>query len=146
MNGATAVDDVLALAVRADDAATVDLDFSPLPDEPELNCIPEEAAQFLKNIGVGGGGADAAVTLQEVGEDFVRVHGHVAEDIVKDIGLGRVFERVAAAQPSRGGKEPIREHLKKRRRRQETADRSGTPAGARAETRGDGGEVGQAIA
>src|ERR1700739_1597593 len=62
---ASALDDVLALAVRANHAAAVNLDLASLANQAELNRIPEEPAQLLKNVGIGGSGADAAVALQE---------------------------------------------------------------------------------
>ena len=41
--------DVAALTVGTDQPAAVDLDLAALADEPELNSIPEEAAQLFEN-------------------------------------------------------------------------------------------------
>jgi len=79
-----ALDYVGALAVRGDQAAAVDLYGAVLADDAELHGEPEEAAHALEVFGVGEAGADLAVVLQEIGEDGVRVHGDVAEDVVED--------------------------------------------------------------
>jgi hypothetical protein len=73
------------------------------------------------------------------------VHGHVAEDVVKDVGFGGVFERVAAAQPGGGGKAARGQHLKEGGRGHEAADGGGIPAGAALQLGGDGGQVGQPV-
>src|SRR5580698_4722301 len=110
------LDDIHALAVRTDQAAAVDLDFVILANQAELHGIPEQATKLLQYRGIVDGCANAAVTLEEIGKDFMRVHRDVAEDVVEDVGLGRVFERLAAAQPGRGGKATSGKHLKECRR------------------------------
>ena len=44
-----AVDHILALAVRADEAAAVDLDLAALANDAELDRVPEEAAELFKH-------------------------------------------------------------------------------------------------
>ena len=90
-------------------------------------------------------GADLAVLLEEIGKDGMGVHGDVSEDVVEDVGLGRVFERVAAAQPGGGGKLTRGEHLEEGVGRQKAADRRGVPAGAWAEALVDLGEIGDGV-
>src|SRR5271157_1760672 len=112
MNGAVAAHYVHALAVGTDEAAAVDLDFVILADDAELHGVPEKASEFFDCGGVIFCGADAAVVLKKAGKDLVRVHGHVAKDIVKDVGLGSVLERFSAAQPGGGREGAHRKHLK----------------------------------
>src|SRR5579863_3901878 len=139
-------DNVQALAVRTDESAAVDLDFVVLADQAELHGVPEEAAELFEYRFIFDGGTDAAVTLEKVGKDFVCVHGYVAEDVMEDVRLRRVFERLAAAQPGCGGKASGCKHLKESRRRQEAAHRRGIPAGARLQPCAYRGEPGKAVA
>ena len=63
-----ALDDVHAFAVRADEAAAVDLDFVVLADKAELDRVPEQAAEFLQHFLIVDGRADAAVVLEEIAQ------------------------------------------------------------------------------
>src|SRR5665213_1840568 len=78
-DGAMARDDIPAFAVGADKSTPIHLDFILLPDHSELNRIPEEAAKFLQNRGIGGGCADASIVLQKIGKHQMRVHRHMAK-------------------------------------------------------------------
>src|SRR5215469_10536050 len=137
MHGAAALDYVQAFPVRADQPASVELDFVALADQPELDGVPEEPAQAFQNLLIFDGCTDTAVALEEIREDFMRVHGDVAEDVVEDVGFGGVFERFAAANPGGGRKAAGCEHLKKRGCGQEPAHRSRVPAGSRLQARAD---------
>ena len=134
-----------ALAVRGDEATTVDLDLTILADEAELDGEPEEASHALEFIGIGESGADLAVALEEVSKDGMCVHGDVAEDVVEDIGLWSVFHCVSRAEPGGGWKHARGEHLEEGVGREEAADWSGLPAGAWLEAGADFSEVGKAI-
>src|ERR1700733_9538395 len=120
---ATARQDTSALAVRGDQSAAVDLDFSVLSDEAELDGEPEETAHALQLFLIGEAGADLAVALEKASEDRVRVHGDVAEDVVEDVGLRGVLHGIARAEPGGGGKHPISEHLEEGVGREKAADR-----------------------
>src|ERR1035438_1676749 len=137
--------DVATLAMGTDEAASIDLDFTAFSNQPEFHRIPEKAAEFFQNAGVLDACAHAAIVLQKIRKHGVCVHGHMAEDIVKDIGFRRVFERFPVPQPCRCWKQPRRQHLKKRRRRQESTYWSGGPARSRCEARTDGGKIRQAV-
>src|SRR6266702_6886448 len=69
----------------------------------------------------------------------------MSEHIVKDVGFGRVFKRIAAPLPRRGWKESCGEHLKKRGSGKKAADWRRTPTGARRKAGADRGEVGKPI-
>src|SRR5271154_6523461 len=99
-----AFEDVGAFAIGADEAAAVDFDAAVLADEAELDGVPEEASDALQSGFVVYRRAQLPVVRQEIGENRVGVHGNVAEDVVEDVRLRRVFEGVAAAQPGGGGK------------------------------------------
>ena len=73
------------------------------------------------------------------------VHGDVSEDVVENVGLRGVFERIAAAEVGGGGKFAGGEHLEECVGRKESADRGGVPAGARAQALVDLGEVGDDV-
>src|SRR5579863_5023071 len=60
----------------------------------------------------------------------MRVHRNVPEDIVKNVRLGNVFERIVAAQPGSGRKLASREHLKKSFARKKTAHWRCAPPGS----------------
>src|SRR5215469_15666558 len=142
---AAAGDHVGAFAVRADHAAAVDLDLSVFADQPEFDGIPEKAAEPLQRVFVLDLRTEASVVLQEIGENGMRVHRHVPEDIVENIRLGRVFERIAAAKPGRSGKHARVEHLEKRVAWQKPAHGRGAPSSPRFQARGDGFKVWEAI-
>ena len=137
--------------MRGDQSAAVELDLAVLTDDAELDGEPEEASHALQLVlrraagAIGKAGADLAVVLQEVGEDRMGVHGHVPEDVMEDVGLGGVFERVAAAQPGGSGKLARGEHLEEGVGRQEAADGRGVPAGAWTEALVDLGEIGDGV-
>src|ERR1019366_8680955 len=125
---AAAVQYVRAFTVGTDQPAAVHLDAAILSNESELHGVPEYAPEPFQNRIVINARADLTIMCEEVSEDGMRVHGHMAEHIVKDIWLRRVFKRVAAAQPCGGGKTARRQHLEESRSRHEAADRSRIPA------------------
>src|ERR1700680_5047149 len=79
--------------------------------------------------------------LQKIGEHAMGVHGHMPENVVKNVGLGNVFKRIAAAQPCRSWKFSRREHFKEGLGGQEAANRCGAPSGSRSEYRAYRGEI-----
>ena len=50
-----------------------------------------------------------AEALEETGEDRMRMERDVPEDVMEDVGLGDVIERVAGADRHRGGEAAARE-------------------------------------
>ena len=111
---ATFVEHVGALAVGADQSTAVHLYLAVLSNESELHGIPEDAPDPFQNRLIGNARADLAVVGKKIGKYRVRVHGYMAEDIVKDVGFGRVFERVAATQPGGGGEAACGQHFERR--------------------------------
>ena len=117
--------------MRGDQPRAVELDLSVLADHPKFHREPEEPGHAVQVLLAGETGADLPIALQKVGKDRMRVHGHVAEDIVEDVRLRRVFERLAGAQRGGGGKAPRCDHFKESRAGQVARDRGCVPAGAR---------------
>src|SRR5271163_4703943 len=117
--------------MRGDQPAPIKLDSARLADYAKLYGEPEQPPHPLQRVFVAKPGADLAVLLEKVSENRMSMHGHVAEDVVEDVGLGGVFERLAAAQPGGGRKTPRRQHLKKSIGRQKSADRCRVPTGLR---------------
>jgi hypothetical protein len=142
---AAAVEDSSAFAVGGDEAAAVDLDLAVLADEAELDGEPEETAHALEGFGAGEAGADFAVGFEEVGKDGMGVHGDVAEDVVKDVGLRGVLHGFPGAEPGGGGEHAGGEHLEEGGGGEEAADGGGLPAGAGLKESADGGEVGELV-
>src|SRR6266436_6458795 len=66
--------------------------------------------------------------LQEICKYRMRMHRHVSEDIMKNVRLGNIGQRIAASQPGRCWKHARFEHFKKRVAGKESADCRGTPA------------------
>src|SRR5580704_12422869 len=62
---ATFFDHVGALAVRTDDAAAVNFYSSTLPNQPEFNGVPKQAAQPFQDVRVFCLCANAAIVLKE---------------------------------------------------------------------------------
>lgn len=104
------------LAEAGEQARAVDADFIHLPHQAEFNGEPEEAGQgaddaleaqeALVLIGdgldvLGGLAGELAEAYEHIGEGFVRVHRHVAGDVMEDIGLGEVVQRGAVADGDR---------------------------------------------
>src|SRR5713226_2106879 len=129
----------------ADDAAAVNLNLSILANQPKLNRVPKQPAQPFQGVGVLYFRAHAAIVLKEVCKYRVRVHGDVPKDVMENVRLRNVSERIAAAKPG-GRREHARgEHLKKSFRREKPAHRRGAPAGPGSYPVGDRGKIGQPV-
>src|SRR3974390_984062 len=96
-----AVDHVHALAVAADEPAAVHLHFGSFADQPELDRVPEQTPELLQHFRIFNRRTDATVVLQKIREHPMSMHWHMPEDIVKNVGLWRVLDRLSAAEPSR---------------------------------------------
>ena len=131
MNGAVAAHDVSAFTVRADKAAPIDFDLVSFANQAEFNGIPKKPPKLLKHVRVLNRRADATIAFEEIRKHTVRMHRYMPKHVVKDVRLGRVLERLAAAQPRCGRKSTSRKHFKECRCRQESTDRSGVPSGSR---------------
>ena len=142
---ATSIEHVRTFAVGTDKPAAVDLHAALLADEAEFDRIPEDAADEFENGLVANTRAELPIVRQKIREDRVGMHGHMAEDIVKDIRLRGVFERVAPAQPCGGGKAARGQHFKKGRAGHEAADRRCIPAGARFKALRDRSQAGHPV-
>ena len=81
----------------------------------------------------GGLAGEFAEANQAIRERLVGVHGHVAGDVVEDVGLGQVVEPGAIANGDGRGECPLPEAIEKDIRRHVTADRLGVEAGERGE-------------
>src|SRR5579863_2204061 len=73
------------------------------------------------------------------------MHGHVPENVMKNVGFWDVFERIAAAQPRRGRKLSRREHFKEGLSGKEAANRCSAPSGPRSKYRADRREIGKQV-
>src|SRR4051812_27404507 len=146
VDGTMPFNHIQTLAVGTDESAAVDLNAVVLTNEAELDRVPEQPPEFLQEVLISDRCAHPPVMLEEVRKYTVRVHGHVAKDVVKDVGLGRVFERFPVAQPRGGGKAAGGKHLKKSGSRQKSADGCGIPASTGLQARAHGLQVRQAIA
>ena len=91
-----------------DQSAAVGFGFAILEGQSELDGEPEEPCECL-GVLFAGIGCSLAEALQEVRKDRMRMQGHVAEDIVEDVGFGNVVERFGGANRDGGGKAPFRE-------------------------------------
>jgi len=84
--------------MRRDQARSVELDFAVLADHAELHREPEEPSHAVQIFLAGEAGADLPVALQGSRRIQVCVHRHMTEDIMKDVRLRCVLERLAGAQ------------------------------------------------
>ncbi len=131
------VDGVGDLAIAGQQAAAVRLQVVAIllaAHQAELDAEPEEArhrldvagepAQLLVLVADGAGllrchGGRLAEPDQRAGKGRVGVHGDVAGDVVKDVGLGQVLQRLAVAHGDGGGElapaqtieEDVRRHV-----------------------------------
>src|ERR1700676_1496317 len=83
--------------------------------------------------------------FQEICKYRVCMHRDVSEDIMENVGLGDVSQRVAASQPSRGRKHSRLEHFKKRISRKKSAYGCGAPASPGLQPPGYLAKIGQTI-
>src|SRR5277367_871458 len=118
--------------MRRNQPAAVKLDRPLLPDHSKLNREPEESPHAFKLVLVmHQPSAYTPVLLQKIGKHRMRMHRHMPKDVMKNVRLRRVFQRLALAKPGRRWKLPRRQHLKKSIRRQKPAHRRRIPAGTR---------------
>src|SRR5277367_261736 len=117
--------------MRRNQPAAVKLDRPLLPDHSKLNREPEESPHAFKLVLVmHQPSAYTPVLLQKIGKHRMRMHRHMPKDVMKNVRLRRVFQRLALAKPGRRWKLPRRQHLKKSIRRQKPAHRRRIPARA----------------
>jgi hypothetical protein len=116
-----------------------------LPDYAKFDRKPEQPAHPLQGDFVGQRRTDSPVMLQKIGKDRMGMHGYVTKDIMEDIGLGNVSERLPATQPRGGRKLPGRQHGKECVRRKEATHRSSPPATSRPKPLIHIGQVGDEI-
>jgi hypothetical protein len=67
-------------------------------------------------------------SLEEIGEDRMCVQRHVPEDVVENIGLGDVVERMARPDRHRGREATPRQRLEEQLRLEEALHRDSAPA------------------
>src|SRR5262249_44173423 len=111
-------DGVLDLSIRAEQSASVYLEIPERAHESEFDGEPEEARHRANDAGqrfyafllVTDAGYDLrgrmgalAEADQRIGEMPVRVHRHMAGDVVKDIGFRQIIQLVGAANCDGGG-------------------------------------------
>src|SRR3981081_2580223 len=96
---ASSLNNVCAFPVRANNSAAVHLNLSVLANQPKLNRVPKQPAQALQNVRSLFFCAHAAIVLQEVCKSRMRMHRDVAENVMKNVRLRNVFQRIAATQP-----------------------------------------------
>jgi len=134
-------DEGAALAIRTegigaigdgrDEPAAVDANFAALADEAELDGEPEEAGEGAA-VGLSlRAHGDLAEALEEVSEDGVGVHGDVSEDVMEDVGFGKILELFHIANDGGGGKAAVGEALEKKMSVKEAVDGDGGPSGER---------------
>ncbi len=128
---------VLALARAGDEAAAVEPVAPALADEPELNREPEESREALGVVRVVRGERCLAVRLQEVGEHRVRVERHVPEDVVEDVRLRQVVDRLLRPDHDGGRELAAREAREERLRGQVPGHGLALPARERHQERVD---------
>src|SRR5580700_632943 len=73
------------------------------------------------------------------------MHGHVPENVMKNVRFRDVFKRITATQPRRGGKLSRREHFKEGLGGKEAANRCGAPSGPRSKYRTYRREIGKLV-
>src|SRR5579862_38870 len=142
---AASLEHITAFALRTDHAAAVHFQPPIFSNQAKFHRVPEKPSQAFQGFLVLNPRANAAVVLQEIREHSMRVHRNMAEDIVKNIGLRSVFERVAAPRLRGGGKHARRQHLEKSVARKKTANRRCAPSRARFQSRADRGEIGKPV-
>src|SRR5579863_6859583 len=82
---ATSFDHACAFPVGTDDSAAINLYFSILTDQPELDRVPEKATQSFEDVRIFCPCADAAIVLEEIRKYRMRVHRNMPEDIMKNV-------------------------------------------------------------
>lgn len=81
---------MLQLPKATRNARTIPLDLPLLPARPELQSVPVQGSQ-LGDLLVCGAEREQPDLVGEVGDLLVGEHGHVADDLVDDVGLRGVF-------------------------------------------------------
>jgi hypothetical protein len=106
--------------VGRDQSAAIDLGLAILEREAKLNGEPEQPREGLSVFFIGVRG-DHAEALQEVREDRMCVQRHVSEDIMEDVWLRNVVERVSRADRHRSREAALGERLEEELRLEESA-------------------------
>lgn len=88
-------------ARRTQDARAIRTQSTGLPDQPELDGVPVQAAQHLARPQSLRLQAALAVTLHIVGKHRVEQQRHMAEEVVKDVGLDDVVKFLWRTDPVR---------------------------------------------
>ncbi len=87
-----------------------------------------------------------AIGLHIIREGRIGEKRHMAEDVMKDVGLLKIVELVGAANEIGGGKTPMREMVEENRVRHEARNRCDAPARERGEALVQAAKVGNARA
>src|ERR1700738_3867131 len=127
---ASSLNNVCAFPVRANNPAAVYLNLSILANQSKFNRVPKQPAQALQNVRILYFCAHASIVLKEIRKYRVRVHRNVAENVMENVRLRNVFQRIAATQPRGCRKHARGEHFKKSLGRQKTTDWRCAPSGS----------------
>jgi hypothetical protein len=141
---AVALDCMLHLGGRRQDAGTVGLQALLRVDQAEFDGEPVEAGQQM-DVGAGLDAA-AAIFLHVIGEHRIGEQRHVAEEIVEQVGFDQVVDLLALADPHGHREAAMGEMIVEGGVGNETRHADDAPAGQRLEPRIDRREVGDRIA